>query len=155
MDNAKREQIVSELKKAYAAELETVQNYLANSVDLDGVRAEEIKKSLAADIQEELGHAQMLAKRIKVLGGRVPGSMELPREQQYMQPPQDSTDLITVIKGVITAEDSAIEGYERIIHLTDDIDPVTQDLAVTLLGDEQEHRRAFVGYLKEFERSNT
>jgi ferritin-like protein len=29
---------------------------------------------------------------------------------------------------------------------------VTQDLAVTLLGDEQEHRRAFVGYLTEFER---
>lgn len=153
MENDKREQIVAELKKAYAAELETVQNYLANSVDLDGVRAEEIKKALAADIQEELGHAQMIAKRIKVLGGRVPGSLELTREQRYMQPPQDSTDLISVIKGVITAEDSAIAGYERIIQLTDDVDPVTQDLAVTLLGDEQEHRRAFVGYLKEFERS--
>lgn len=153
MENQKREQIVSELKKAYAAELETVQNYLANSVDLDGVRAEEIKKSLAADIQEELGHAQMLAKRIKVLGGRVPGSMDLPREQSYMQPPQESTDLISVIKGVIAAEDAAIAGYERIIKLCNEDDPVTQDLAVTLLGDEQEHRRAFVGYLTEFERS--
>jgi bacterioferritin len=68
-----------------------------------------------------------------------------------MQPPKDSTDLITVIKGVIAAEDSAIEGYERIIELCDKVDPVTQDLAVTLLGDEQEHRRAFVGYLTEFE----
>lgn len=155
MDNEKREQIVTELKKAYAAELETVQNYLANSVDLDGVRAEEIKKSLAVDIQEELGHAQMLAKRIKVLGGRVPGSMELNREQHYMQPPQDSTDLISVIKGVIAAEDSAMAGYERIIQLCDGVDFVTQDLAVTLLGDEQEHRRAFVGFLKEFERSNS
>src|SRR4028118_705505 len=99
MENDKREQIIGELKKAYAGELETVQNYLANSVDLDGVRAEEIKKSLSADIQEELGHAQMLAKRIKVLGGRVPGSLELPREQTYMQPPQHSTDLIPAIKG--------------------------------------------------------
>ena len=152
MENDKRDQIVAELKKAYAAELETVQNYLANSVDLDGVRAEEIKKSLAADIQEELGHANMLARRIKVLGGRVPGSLELPREQTYMQPPKDSTDLITVIKGVIAAEDSAIGGYERIIKLCDQVDPVTQDLAVTILGDEQEHRRAFVGYLTEFER---
>ena len=152
MDNDTRESIVRELKRAYAGELETVQNYLANSVDLDGVRAEEIKKALAADIQEELGHATMLAKRIKVLGGRVPGSMELEREQSFMQPPQDSTDLITVIKGVIAAEDSAIEGYERIIKLCDQDDPVTQDLAVTLLGDEQEHRRAFVGYLTEFER---
>ena len=123
MDNATRENIVRELKRAYAGELETVQNYLANSVDLDGVRAEEIKKSLAADIQEELGHAMMLAKRIKVLGGRVPGSMELEREQTYMQPPKDSTDLITVIKGVIAAEDSAIAGYEKIIELCDKVDP--------------------------------
>ncbi len=152
MDNDKRENILRELKRAYAAELETVQNYLANSIDLDGVRAEEIKKSLAADIQEELGHAMMLARRIKVLGGRVPGSMDLEREQTYMQPPEDSTDLISVIKGVIAAEDAAIEGYERIIKLCDQVDPVTQDLTVTLLGDEQEHRRAFVGYLTEFER---
>lgn len=152
MDKTKREKIVRHLKRAYASELETVQNYLANSVDLDGVRAEEIKKALAADIQEELGHAMMLAKRIKVLGGRVPGSMELEREQKYLQPPKDSTDLITVIKGVIAAEDSAIAGYEKIIELCDKVDPVTQDLAVTLLGDEQEHRRAFVGYLTEFER---
>ena len=103
------------LKRAYAGELETVQNYLANSVDLDGVRAEEIKKALTADITEELGHATMLAKRIKVLGGRVPGSLDLERVQKYMQPPKDSTDLITVIKGVIAAEDDAIEGYEKIV----------------------------------------
>jgi len=152
MDTAKRDNILSELKRAYAAELETVQNYLANSIDLDGVRAEEIKKALTADIQEELGHATMLAKRIKVLGGRVPGSLALEREQKFMQPPEDSTDLISVIKGVISAEDSAIAGYERIIQVCDQVDPVTQDLAVTLLGDEQEHRRAFVGYLTEFER---
>lgn len=153
MNKKSRDKITEALKRAYAAELETVQNYLANSVDLDGVRAEEIKKSLAADIQEELGHAQMLAKRIKVLGGRVPGSMELKREQKYLQPPKDSTDLITVIKGVIAAEDAAIEGYEEIIDMCDKDDPVTQDLAVTLLGDEQEHRRAFVGYLTEFEKT--
>ncbi|HMJ07023.1 MAG TPA: ferritin-like domain-containing protein [Chthoniobacterales bacterium] len=152
MDDATRENIVRELKRAYADELETVQNYLANSIDLDGVRAEEIKKALALDIQEELGHAMMLAKRIKVLGGRVPGSLELERGQTYMQPPEDSTDLISVIKGVIAAEDSAIDGYERIIKLCEQVDPVTQDLAITLLGDEQEHRRAFVGYLTEFER---
>ncbi len=144
--------IVNELKRAYAMELETVQNYLANSIDLDGVRAEEIKKSLGADIQEELTHAMTLARRIKVLGGRVPGSLELDRDQQNLQPPQDSTDLITVIKGVIAAEDSAIAQYEKIIQLCDQVDFVTQDTVIGLLGDEQEHRRTFVGYLTEFER---
>jgi len=152
MERAKPDQIVTELKRAYAAELETVQNYLANSIDLDGVRAEEIKKSLAADIQEELGHATILAKRIKVLGGRVPGSYDLDRNQKYLQPPDNSTDLISVIKGVIAAEESAIAQYEKIIQLCDHVDFVTQDLAIEILGDEQEHRRAFIGYLREFER---
>ena len=151
MNKDKRDKITRELKRAYGMELETVQNYLANSVDLDGVRAEEIKKALAADIQEEIGHAQMLAKRIKVLGGRVPGSLDLERNQKFLQPPKDSTDLTTVIKGVIEAEDGAIAQYEKIISLCDQVDFVTQDLVVTLLGDEQEHRRAFVGYLTEFE----
>ncbi|MEO8044870.1 MAG: hypothetical protein ABI674_08180 [Spartobacteria bacterium] len=48
MKKDKQDKIVRELKRAYGMELEMVQNYLANSVDLDGVRAEEIKKSLWA-----------------------------------------------------------------------------------------------------------
>ena len=148
----KLRKITTELKRAYAMELETVQNYLANSIDLDGVRAEEIKKSLAADIPEELGHAMILAKRIKVLGGRVPGSLELERDQSYLQPPVDSTDLITIIKGVIQAEEGAITQYDKIIGLCEQVDYVTQDLVIKILGDEQEHRRAFVGFLTEFEK---
>ncbi len=50
--------IINELRRSYAMELEPVENYLANSIDLDGVRAEEIKKALARDIEEELGHAR-------------------------------------------------------------------------------------------------
>ena len=148
----KLKRIVAELKHAYGMEIETVQNYLANSIDLDGVRAEEIKKSLATDIPEELGHAMILAKRIKVLGGRVPGSLELERDQRYLQPPADSTDLITIIKGVILAEEGAITQYEKIIGICEQVDYVTQDLVIKILGDEQEHRRAFVGFLTEFEK---
>jgi len=36
----KDQKIVQLLEKAYATELETVENYLANSVWLDGLRAE-------------------------------------------------------------------------------------------------------------------
>ena len=56
---ATNEEVIELLKAGYCMELETVINYLANSTNLDGVRAEEIKKSLAADIVEELGHAQV------------------------------------------------------------------------------------------------
>jgi len=106
-----REKIIEILTKAYWKELETIQNYLSNSVNLEGVRAEEIKKALAGDITEELTHAQTLAKRIKELGGHVPGSMEFKPEQKSLQPPADTTDVVTVIKGVIEAEEDSIKTY--------------------------------------------
>ena len=74
-DNAQpREHIIELLKKAYWMEIETVMSYIANSVNPDGVRAQEIRESLQKDIQEELGHAQQFADRIKELYGVVPGS---------------------------------------------------------------------------------
>ena len=42
-----REEIVELLTKAYWMEIETVMSYIANSVNPDGVRAQEIKESLA------------------------------------------------------------------------------------------------------------
>lgn len=133
-------------------ELETVQNYIANSVNLDGVRSDVIKKALAADIQEELGHAQTLANRIKTISGVVPGSLDLARGQSFLQPPADTTDVVAVIKGVIEAEEAAIAQYNKIIKLTDGRDYVTQDMAISLLAGEEEHRREFIGFLKEYDR---
>ncbi len=54
-----RERIVEMLTKAYWMEVETVMSYLANSVNPDGVRAQEIIKSLREDIQEELTEAEL------------------------------------------------------------------------------------------------
>jgi bacterioferritin len=131
-------------------ELETVQNYIANSVHLDGVRSDVIKKALAADVATEVMHAQQLAQRIKTIGGRVPGSLENQRNQDFLQPPQDTTDVVAVIKGVIQAEESAIAQYNKIIKMCDQRDYVTQDMVIGILGGEEDHRREFVGFLKEY-----
>ena len=144
--------IVEELKVAYAMELETVQNYIAASVNLDGVRSDVIKKALAADIVEELTHAQTLANRIKTIGGTVPGSFDLERSQKSLQPLEDTTDIVAVIKGVIDAENGAISQYNKIIQISDGIDYVTQDMAIGLLSGEEDHRREFIGFLKEYEK---
>ena len=151
--NDNNEDIIAELKVAYAMELETVQNYIAASVNLDGVRSDVIKKALAADITEELTHAQTLANRIKTIGGRVPGSLDLPRNQKSLQPLKDSTDVVGVIKGVIEAENGAIAQYNKIIKLCDGVDYVTQDMAIGLLAGEEDHRREFIGFLKEYEKA--
>jgi bacterioferritin len=147
----KREEIIELLKQAYFAELETVINYVTNSTNPDGVRAQEIKESLEEDIQEELGHAQQFAQRIKELYGVVPGSMDFRAEQQFLQPPEHQTDVVHVIKGVIDAETSAIELYTQIVDVTDGVDLVTQDMVIDILRDEQGHRRLFEGFLREYE----
>lgn len=143
--------IIELLQKAYSHELEVVTNFIANSVNLDGIRAEEIKKALAADIAEELSHAQQLANRIKQIGGLVPGSAGL-NFGALPQPPEDTCDVVGVIKGVIDTELAAIALYNTIIKATDGLDYVTQDLCITLLADEEEHLVLFRGYLKEYER---
>jgi bacterioferritin len=148
---SEREQIVEMLKKAYWMELETVMSYIANSVNPDGVRAQEIIESLNGDIQEELGHAQQFAARIKELYGVVPGSMDFTPEQSYLQPPEHQTDVVHVIKGVIEAETGAIEHYNAVIEATEGVDPVTNDMVIAILRDEEGHRRLFEGYLREYE----
>ena len=146
-----REEIVEMLKKAYFMELETVINYVTNSINPDGVRAMEIRESLEQDVTEELGHARQFAQRIKDLYGVVPASVDFAAEQSYLAPPDHQTDVVHVIKGVIEAETGAIEHYNRIIEFTDQVDPVTNDMVIQILHDEEGHRRLFEGFLREYE----
>lgn len=147
-----KEDITQALITAYNKEVETIINYLSISIDIDGVRAEFIKNALGGDIQAELGHAQQLGARIKQLGGIVPGSLSLKMEQDYLQPPEDTADVVTVIRGVLAAEEDAIKHYNAIAKMCDGVDYVTQDLAITILADEEGHRQQFEGYLKEYTR---
>ncbi|MEM1107977.1 MAG: ferritin-like domain-containing protein [Planctomycetota bacterium] len=149
MNDDQRQTIIDLLRTSYNMEIETIANYLANSIHLDGFKAKHIKDALAADIQEELTHATQLAQRIKVLEGRVPGSQELTMSQSSLQPPENQLDVLSVIRGVIDAEEGAITQYQKIIEACDGIDPVTEDLCVELKGDEEEHRRLFKGFLAE------
>jgi bacterioferritin len=146
-----RQHVIGLLTKAYWMEIETVMSYLAAAVNLDGVRAQEIKQSLEEDVEEELGHARSFARRIKELYGVVPGSEAFAAEQSFLQPPEEQTDVVHVIRGVIKAETGAIEHYTRIVEETDQLDPVTQDMVIDILRDEQAHRRLFEGFLREYE----
>jgi bacterioferritin len=145
-----REQIIELLTKAYWMEIETVMSYITNSINPDGVRAQEIIESLEQDVEEELGHARQFGARIKELYGVVPGSLDFNAEQSYLQPPDEQTDIVHVIKGVIEAESGAIEHYNQIIEFCEGRDPVTQDMVISILRDEEGHRRLFEGFLREY-----
>ncbi|QCJ47009.1 MULTISPECIES: ferritin-like domain-containing protein [Haloprofundus] len=145
------QEVTDTLKQAYMDEIETVMNYLTNSIVLDGVSAEEVKESLREDIQEELGHAEMLGERLKQLDEQPPGSAEFEPRQETLQPPEDTTDVYSVIDGVLDAEEDAIETYRSLIEQAEEAgDPVTEDIGVTILADEEAHRTEFRGFRKEY-----
>jgi len=76
--------------------------------------------------------------------------MHLKMTQRSLEPPDDPTDVVTVIKGVLQAEEDAIRQYKELIKQTDGEDYVTQELAINILGQEEAHRQQFEGYLKEY-----
>ncbi len=80
----------------------------------------------------------------------MPGSLHLKMTQRSLEPPDDSTDVVGVIRGVLAAEEDAINHYRTLIKQTEGEDYVTQDLAITILGQEEAHRQQFEGYLKEY-----
>jgi bacterioferritin len=147
-----RRELIELLTKAYWMEIETVVSYISNSINPDGVRAQEIIESLQQDIQEELNHAQAFGRRIKELYGVVPGSLDFKAEQTYLQPADEQTDIVHVIRGVIEAESGAIDHYNKIIEFCDGLDFVTQDMVIAILHDEEGHRRLFEGFLREYEK---
>jgi bacterioferritin len=153
--SSERDQVVEMLKKAYFMELETVMSYIANSVNPDGLLAREIAESLEQDIQEELGHAQQFATRIKELYGVVPGSEDFAAEQSFLQPPEDQLDITHVVRGVIAAETGAIEHYNAVIEFCSEHDPVTEDMVIGILREEEGHRRLFEGFLRELEQTQS
>lgn len=154
MDDNKKQEIVEQLKISYWMEIETIINYIGNSLHMDGIRAQEVKEILTMEVDEELNHARSLAKRIKELGGHIPGSMDFKPMQQSLQPPKDTTDLRAVVQGVIDAEKGAIQQYLKIAKMCDGVDYVTQDLAIGLMGDEEEHRSIFEGFMRGLDADN-
>jgi ferritin-like protein len=144
----KTKEIVAELKKSYAGEFETLQNYVAHAVDLEGTIAETVGTSLEASISQRLKNVRRLARRITVLGGRVPGSLELTRSQNYLQPAAEKADPLAVLRGILRASEAAIAQYEKIIALTEGNDYLTQDLMIDLLSQERDQHRLFMSLLR-------
>ncbi|EMA35476.1 ferritin-like domain-containing protein, partial [Halococcus hamelinensis] len=138
------EDVLDLLHAARNDEFETVINYQTDAIAIEGVTAEEVAEGLRADVEEELGHAETLGERITQLGGQPKGSFEMEMGQESLQPPEDTTDVLSVIDGVIEAEQGAVETYRDLIEAAEAADdPVTEDLAVTLLSDEESHRAEF------------
>lgn len=141
-----RKEVVELLNGALATELVCMLRYRRHHFTADGMAASRIAGELLVHANEELGHADRLARRIVQLGGEPdfsPDTLSQRSHADYNAQPE----LRDMIRANLVAERVAIEGYTQMIRMIGDADPTTRRLLEDILATEQEHADELQGWL--------
>lgn len=133
-----REDIIKLLNDSLATELVCVLRYKRHHFTAEGLASPKIAEEFLVHANEELAHADSLAKRIVQLGGEPdfsPDSLTARSHADY----DESTDLKAMIRANLIAERVAIEAYSQLISLIGDKDSTTRRMLEQILSQEQEH----------------
>ena len=135
---ANREVVVKLLNEALATELVCVLRYKRHYFMAKGIHSESVKAEFLQHANEEMAHADRLAKRITELGGEPdfsPNGLSERSHAEYIT----GNSLNAMIKEDLIAERIAIESYREMIAYLADADPTTQQLLKEILAMEEEH----------------
>jgi len=135
---ADRKVVITLLNEALATELICVLRYKRHYFMAKGIHSESIKAEFLQHANEEMAHADLLAKRITELGGEPDFSPDGLSERSHAEYVAGDT-LNTMIKEDLIAERIAIESYREMIAYLADADPTTQQLLKEILAMEEEH----------------
>ena len=134
------DKLVETLNRAYASEWLAYYQYWLGAKLIKGPMKDAVAAELTLHATEELGHAVLLADRIIQLGGT---PVVHPRDWMAASPcaydaPADPV-VGTLLDQNIAGEQCAIGVYKELMDLTKDKDPVTWNMALTILQQEVEH----------------
>lgn len=135
------------LNAALATELLCVLRYRRHHFSATGINAEPIAQEFLAHSNEELGHADQLARRIIQLGGQPdysPDSLTARSHAEYVT----CDSLEDMIRENLVAERIAIESYREMVRYFSDRDPTTRTLLEGILATEEEHADELADLLK-------
>ncbi|MBC7529970.1 MAG: ferritin-like domain-containing protein [Oligoflexus sp.] len=147
---ANRETILEILDSSLATEWLCVLRYTQHAKAAEGIHAEPIAKHFAAHAVQENEHAEMLASRIKQLGGTPnlnPSSFAERSHTEY----KECDNLVDMIKENLIAERIAIDVYGASIRYIGDSDPTTRRLLESILEVEEEHADEMADLLKAYD----
>jgi bacterioferritin len=133
------EELIEELNKGVAAELNDAYRYLLLSKLVSGPRAGELAEMFEEMAQDEWNHMGLLMERILQIGGRPmarPSDSENRSYVAYKAPPEDATDLKRAVEDSLEGERAAIQYWQSLYDKTRHDDPVTAGLAREGLQDE-------------------
>jgi bacterioferritin len=135
---ADREVVVALLNKALATEIVCVLRYKRHYFTAAGIHAAAAAAEFLEHANEEMAHADLLAKRIVELRGKPDFSPEGLAERSYAEYVEGDC-LAAMIRENLVAERIAIEGYREMIAYLGANDPTTERVLKQILASEEEH----------------
>ena len=135
---ANREAVIEMLNAALATELVCVLRYKRHYFMASGIHSEPVAAEFLEHANEEMGHADQIAKRIVQLKGEPnfsPAGLAERSHAEYVA----GTTLREMIKEDLIAERIAIESYREMIAYLGNNDPTTRRMLVDILTVEEEH----------------
>jgi bacterioferritin len=136
------------LNGALATELVCVLRYKRHYFMAKGIASEAVKTEFLAHADEEMAHADLLAKRICELGGKPdfsPDGLSARSHAEYVE----GDTLESMIREDLVAERIAIDSYREMIVYLGTHDPTTQRLLKEILAGEEEHADDLVSLLSQ------
>ncbi|WP_202636555.1 ferritin-like domain-containing protein [Rugosibacter aromaticivorans] len=147
---ADREVVITLLNEALATELVCVLRYKRHFFMAKGIHSDPVKAEFLEHANEEMAHADRLAKRIVELGGEPnfsPDGLSSRSHAEYVE----GDTLNSMIKENLIAERIAIESYREMVAYLAENDPTTQRMLKEILTSEEEHADDLVSLLEGME----
>ena len=144
------DEVIKDLLKAYADEWLAHYQYWVAAQWIRGIDADTLRPVLLKQSEDELKHAEKVARRIIQLGGKPLLDFSKLLETSgcgYIKPPEDPTDIRRVIEDVIKAERCAIKFYNEMVEKYRHTDVVTHELFEELLEDEVDDEEEWENFL--------
>jgi len=143
-----REAVVGMLDAALATELVCVLRYRRHHYAASGLESRQVAEEFLAHANEELGHADRLARRIVQLGGQpdfAPDGLSKRSHADYVAP----AALEEMIRENLVAERIAIDSYREMICRIGEEDSTTRRVLEEILAKEEEHADDLASLLDE------
>jgi len=132
------EEAVSILNEALATELVCVLRYRFHYFMASGIHSAAVAEEFLQHANEEQGHADRIAERIKQLNGKPEMNPSIITKLSHTEY-KEGNSLVEMLQEDLVAERIAIESYREMIRFFAEKDPTTRRMLEDILAVEEEH----------------
>jgi bacterioferritin len=130
------DEVIKDLDSSYSDECLAHYQYFLYTQVIEGIDAKPLEEKLEEQSKDEKNYAKEIINRILELGAKPAMNLMETSTCSFSEPPEDYSDLDTVIEPVLEGERCAIEKYNKLVKKYHMKDLVTNEIFEDLLNDE-------------------